>query len=85
MDKKPVRSLGGFNLRRVREASKLSQCRFAIMHEYNPSTISLWETGRSLPDLKNAYRLQKDFGIDPGDWLAPAPREPRESARAAAS
>lgn len=83
MHPKPCKSLGGHKLREIREASRLSQSRFAILHGYSPSTIGLWENGRSLPDLPNAHRLERDFGIPTSDWMKDPPREAQQ--RAAAS
>lgn len=71
---KECKNLGGWKLRQVRKLSKLDQVKFAIAYRYSPSTVSLWETGRSIPNIPNGVRLEDEFGILIRDWLEPAPK-----------
>ena len=52
------------SLRRIRRSSKLKQREIAErMGLCDSSLISRWETGFSLPDLENAFRLAEIYNL----------------------
>ena len=53
----------GRNIKELRKERGLTQSQLAEMLFVSQDTISLWECGKSLPDLKVLIELTKIFGV----------------------
>ena len=53
----------GRNIKELRKERGLTQSQLAEMLFVSQDTISLWECGKSLPDVKAVIELTKIFGV----------------------
>lgn len=58
----------GEKIRQLRKDRKLSQTQLAKILSISQDTISLWETGKSLPDANNIVAICKFFEVS-ADYL----------------
>lgn len=63
------------NITRLRKAKGLTQVEFAKQIHVTQSAVSHWESGRSVPDTVQLFRIAEFFGVTVED-LNIAPREP---------
>lgn len=61
----------GINIRRYRRERKLTQKQLSSVLFVSYQAISAWERGQSFPDLPNAIRLARFFGITLDQLVAP--------------
>ena len=59
----------GTRIRNIRKKLKLSQLQLGQMIDKPQTTISDWETGKSLPDINEAVKLAKALGVRLPDLL----------------
>jgi len=65
MSPSPVEPLGAAEIRRTREATKVSQAAFACLLNTSVSTVQTWEIGQEAADrLLNLLRTVEKRGID---------------------
>ena len=53
----------GENIRELRREKGLSQTRLAELLFISQDTVSLWELGKSYPDVKAVIRMTEIFGV----------------------
>ena len=59
------------NLREARLAARLTIIDVASIFGVAPSTVSSWETGKSIPNKATLYCLYLLYGLDTGDFFCP--------------
>ena len=55
-------------IKELRKEKKLTQTQLAELLFVSQDTISLWELGKSLPDVENLVKMTKLFGVS-ADYL----------------
>lgn len=65
----------GTNIRRAREAARLSQEKLSELIPEDQATVSRWETGRHIPRGEALMRLAGILGVDVVDLYEPLPDE----------
>ena len=63
-----MKKRGSDLLRKAREKRHLSQNQASEFVGISQTLISLYESGKVVPGLKNAFKLEKHFGIPVGAW-----------------
>ena len=58
----------GTTIRTLRKEKSLTQAELAKMMQTTQDTISLWELGKSMPDIYALVKLSKIFSV-PTDYL----------------
>ncbi len=58
----------GILIRELRKEKNLTQAQLAQLLSTTQDTISLWELGKSLPDIVTVIKLSKIFGVS-SDYL----------------
>ena len=53
----------GILIRELRKEKNLTQAQLAQLLSTTQDTISLWELGKSLPDIVTVIKLSKIFGV----------------------
>jgi transcriptional regulator with XRE-family HTH domain len=62
--------VGSNNIRYYRKKLGISQADIAKELGVSPNSVSKWETGKTMPDLKHAIRLSEILGTELGVLFA---------------
>lgn len=59
----------GERIRAARERAGLTQKQLAIAVGVDPSAVSYWENGQTVPTINNLVKIAGILGVPPGDLI----------------